>query len=126
MREALMAYHHFFLGEDAVLTQCMNLDFMKVHNLNGIVEAYKKDKDGEESRWCYLVKNNQASSIEAPTIKEYNENPSKWKQINKEDTFYDKLVRYFPPLIEYASLKKTINNQNSQKVEEKPQKKIKI
>lgn len=128
MREALMAYHHFFLSEDAVLKECMNLSFLKPHNFSGIVEAYKKDKVTDyESNWCYIAENNQIYSVDAVNIKEYEQSPGKWPKVQKEDTFYDKLVRYFPPLMEYAKLKKSINEKNidTPKVEQK-QKKIKI
>jgi hypothetical protein len=127
MREAFMAYHHFFLGEDAVLKECMDLNFMKVHNLNGIVEAYKEDKYGDESRWCYLVENNKVFSIEVPSLKLYEDNPTIWHKVEKEDTFYQEhLLKYFPPLMEYASLKKTINKINEQKEVTKAPKRLKI
>lgn len=126
MREAFMAYHHFFLGENAVLKECMDLNFMQVHNLNGIVEAYKEDKYGEESKWCYLVENNKVSSIEVPTIKEYMDNPNKWVRVEKEDTFYEKLLQYFPPLMDYASLKKSIKKANEEKPVEKAAKRLKV
>lgn len=126
MREALMAYHHFFIGNDAVLKECMDLNFLKTHNFSGIVESWKKDKYGDESQWCYLAQNNKISSIDAPTIKDYYENPDKWTKIEKEDTFYDKLVMYFPPLMNYASLKKSINQKNSEKPVEKTQRKMKV
>jgi hypothetical protein len=129
MREAVMAYHHFFLGEDAVLKQCLDLDFLNVHNMNGIVEGWRKDENtARVTQWCYLVKNNQFTSVEVPTIKEYEENPLKWKVIYKNDTFYEKLLNYFPPLMEYADIKKSINAVNSQidSVVEKKPKKMKV
>jgi hypothetical protein len=126
MREALLAYHHFFLSENSVLTQCMNLDFMKPHQFSGIVEAEKWSK-GIKSNWCYLSENSNISSISSPTINDYKKSPKKWIKIDKEDTFYDKLVLYFPPLIEYAKIKKSITSINEKKdIEKKHIKKIKI
>lgn len=114
LREAIMAYHHFFIGEDAVLKECMDLNFMKPHNLNGIIEASKKDSSTStiESKWCYLVENNIFSSIEVDSIKEYEKSPLKFHKIIKEDTFHQHLARYFPPLMNYASLKKSIREKN--------------
>lgn len=127
LREALMAYHHFFLGEDAVLKECLDLSFMKTHNLNGIIESYKDDYKTGESKWCYVVKNNEFSSVDVETIKEYEENPKKWDVTVKEDTFYDKLALYFPPLMSFAALKKSIREKNelSSKVNN-PNKRLKI
>lgn len=129
MREAVMAYHHFFLGENAVLKQCLNLDFLNTHNINGIVEGYRKDEITKRvTQWCYLVKNNQFTSVEVPTIEQYEKEPFKWKIIHKPDTFYEKLLTYFPPLMEYADIKKSINEANAKidSVIEKKPKKLKI
>ncbi|NCQ51486.1 hypothetical protein GW796_06245 [archaeon] len=124
MREALMAYYHFFLGDGAVLKECMHVDVLKQHKFSGIVEAHKITYNGAESRWCYLVEDNNVSSVNASSIKEYKENPDKWPIANKVDNFEDILTRYFPPLIKYAILKRELNEQA--KDEEKQPKRIKI
>jgi hypothetical protein len=128
MREAVMAYHHFFLGENAVLKQCLDLNFLSVHSLSGIVEGWRKDENnGRVSQWCYVVDNNQFTSVEVPTIKEYEKDPLKWKITYKPDTFYEKLLTYFPPLMEYADIKKSINEVNAQiDIIEKKPKRLKV
>lgn len=128
MREAVMAYHHFFLGEDAVLKQCLDLNFLSVHKLSGIVEGWRRDERTREvTEWCYIVENNQFKSVNAPTVEEYEKDPLKWKIDVKEDTFYDKLVKYFPPLMEYADIKKSINEVNAKlDVVEKKPKRLKV
>ena len=120
MREALLAYQHFFLGEDPVLKYCMGLDFLKEHKFNGIIESSKYENGGV-SNWCYIVENDSIFSVDAPTIAEYQNNPKKWQKIEKKDTFYDKLILYFPPLIKYAEVKKSIDKHNELK--DKPIKK---
>lgn len=125
LREALLAYKHFFLNDNAVLKECLELDYLKPHNFSGIIEG-QKTVDGVATNWCYLFENNQVYSIDAPNIEQYNLNPNKWDKIFKEDTFQDKLNKYFPPLINYANTRKSIYEKINTSVDAKKTKKIKI
>ena len=130
LRESIMAYHHFFFSKEAVLKECLDLSFLKPHNLNGIIEGYRKDeRTNKISQWCYVVKDNNFTSVEVPTISLYESNPDKWEVTNKEDNFYTKcLLVYFPPLMQYAEIKRSINEASAKidsTVEKKP-KKLKV
>ncbi len=128
LREVLLAYHHFFIGKDAVFKECMDLQFLKEHNFSGIIESYKRDVRNLESRWCYVVNNNDFKSVDSPTIKDYQSNPNRWPATTKEDTFYANLVKYFPPLLQYARIKKSVRETQEKLITQdiKPTKRLKV
>ncbi len=109
IREAILAYQHFFLGENPVIAECMNFKFSSSKKIEGFIEC-KKKKLNEETSWCYLFENNQVYSVEVASKKIYDNHPSLFEKILKEDTFKVKLDKYFPPIIAYANLKKLLNN----------------
>lgn len=112
IREAILAYQHFFLGENPVMAECMNFKFSEPREIQGIIECKKKKYD-EETHWCYLFENKQIYSIEVANKKLYDKNPDLFEKNLKEDTFKSKLDKYFPPIIAYATLKKQLNNQEA-------------
>ncbi len=112
IREAILAYKHFFIGENPVIAECMNFRFSSARQLNGIIECEKRQND-TQTKWCYLFENNNVYSIDAINKKEYQKEPSNYEKILKEDTFKIKLEKYFPPIIAYASLKKQLTTDDS-------------
>lgn len=107
IREAVLAYQHFFFSDVGVLKQCLGTEFIEPNQISGIVECSKKQND-TKTQWCYLFKNNQVYSIDSATIKEYEKTPNNFHLELKEDTFHEKLLKYFPPLLEYAKLKSSL------------------
>ncbi len=108
IREAILAYNHFFLGENPIMAECMNFRFSSQKQINGIIEC-EKTQNEETTKWCYLFEDGQVYSIDATNKRDYQKNPYHYEKILKEDTFKVKLEKYFPPIIAYASLKKQLS-----------------
>jgi hypothetical protein len=111
IREAILSYQHFFLGENPVIAECMNFKFGSAKTLTGIIECEKKQYE-EKTNWCYLFENNQIYSIDATNKKTFETTPQLYEKALKEDTFKVKLDKYFPPIIAYATLKKQLSTEN--------------
>jgi hypothetical protein len=122
-RDAVLAYQHFFLGETSVLRDACyeHLSFIKQHAMNGIISCENTaPKDlSSTGKWCYLIEDNIIGSVNAPDAQAWLARPEKYEVIEKEDTTFDKLSRYFPPLMLYAkinrsTLEKLADTENSE------------
>jgi hypothetical protein len=123
-REALLAYQHFFMGEQAVLRDACyeHLSFIQSHVMNGIISCENtKLHDNSSGKWCYLVKDNQIVSVDAPNAQAWLKNPNKYPEMYKEDTTKEKLDKYFPPLIQYARINRSTLDNLSENIDIAPQ-----
>lgn len=123
-REALLAYQHFFMGEQPVLRDACyeHLSFIQSHSMNGIISCENtKLHDKSSGKWCYLVKDNEIVAVDAPNAQTWLKNPDKYPVIHKEDTTKEKLDKYFPPLIQYARINRsTLENLAGKMSSEEP------
>lgn len=114
-RDALLAYQYFFFGDEPVLKNAKYdwLHFIQSHQLNGVIDSYKdeyKVKSGNHihSHWLYVVENSDVTSVKNCSLENFLANPSLYPKEGKEDTCWDKLNRYFPPLYRYAKIVKAV------------------
>lgn len=107
LREALLAYQHFFMGENPILKNYLydDLHFINQHTLNGAVEAQVYTKEDGYTQWCYIFTENETYSVNTATIKKYEEAPTRYPKDFKEDTLLKHIDRYFSEKFrEYAKL----------------------
>ena len=112
LREALLAYKHFFIGEDPVLKHCIkDPSILKSHTFSGIIESEQtKHTAGgfQHKTWCYIANNSDIYSVQAPTKEIYLDSPESFPKQEKNDTCMEKLDLYFPRIYSYSNLKKSI------------------
>lgn len=122
LRDALLIYQHFFFSEDAFLKKYLpNLNFFNEHKFSGIIESEKYSYKTGHSKWCYLVENSEISSVNAHTIEEYWDNPTKYPKDLKEDKSWERINNYYPknsPLMQFLALniKLQVKNHHVKKV----------
>ena len=107
LREALLAYEHFFIGKNPLLKNYLyeGLQFINEHKLIGQVEAQSYNNKDGYNQWCYIFTGQETYSVNTATIKKYNENPNRYPKDFKEDTLEKHILSYFSKQFhEYAKL----------------------
>lgn len=110
LRQAISIYHHFFFNDDSFMKRYFNnLDFIKNHSLNGLIEGEIDNK-----KWVYIVENNNFSSVSCNGIDDYLKRVKNEQFLFKEEKDDDSsknIDKYFSPkdnLVLYLDLNKTM------------------
>lgn len=124
LRDALLIYQHFFFSDDSFLKKYLpNLNFIKPHTFDGIIQSEKFSYASGHTQWCYIAEKSKIYSVNAKTIQEYLSNPKNYEKQEKIDKSDERINRYFPknsPLMSFLSLNVKLEPKNTK------QKQVKI